>query len=66
MNKDLGKKLKQLRMELGVTQAQLAQRLGVTVTRISHMEAGRVSQVDTIQKYAKGLGRKVVIDLVRS
>ena len=38
--KDIGSRIRTVRMERGITQAQLAEAVGVGVTHISHIETG--------------------------
>jgi len=38
--KDIGSRIRTIRMERGITQAQLAEAVGVGVTHISHIETG--------------------------
>src|SRR5258708_35635446 len=54
MSKKLGKKIKQARTEMGLTQADLAYRLGISATSISAFEAGRIKPDFTyLQKIAQ-------------
>ena len=54
---EFSKKLKQLRVELNITQAELAKRSGTTPAAISHFEAGiRKPTVDILKNLALVLG----------
>ncbi|MPZ00056.1 MAG: helix-turn-helix domain-containing protein [Actinophytocola sp.] len=57
-----GHQLAEMRKAAGVTQVALAETLGVSQTRISKIEHGEVSGIDTIRAYVQALGGTV--DLV--
>lgn len=56
----LGKRLKQLRAERGLTQAALAKEAGVTLSYIGRLEIGMHDpQLSTLKKLAKALKCKI-------
>lgn len=56
----LGKRLRDRRVALGVTQSDLAEKSGLDQALISKLESGRHQpRFDTLEKYAKGLGASV-------
>ncbi len=56
----LGKHIKALRQEKGITQEQLAELLSISRTHMGHIEQGRKSpSLDLLEKIAKKLGVKV-------
>lgn len=61
-----GKRLKELRRSLGLTQVEVAKRLGVSQNRVSQMERGDLGQlrIDTLRRYAEALGVDLRIDLL--
>lgn len=53
----IGKRIRQLRKQLGLTQAGLAIRIGISTSFCGHIERGtRVSSLETILRIAKTLG----------
>ncbi|HEV8561006.1 MAG TPA: helix-turn-helix transcriptional regulator [Actinophytocola sp.] len=57
-----GHRLAEERKQRGLTQAQLAEVMGVTPGRVSQIERGEVSTIDTIARYVQALGGR--LDLV--
>lgn len=58
-NKELGRRLQELRVSVGLTQQELADATGVTREYIAHIEAGRVKGViypDLFNKLRRQLG----------
>jgi DNA-binding XRE family transcriptional regulator len=54
-----GARLAEVRRQLGVTQAQLAEATGLSQARISQIENGAASGLDTLRAYITGLGGHV-------
>jgi len=48
--------LAERRVALGLTQTDVAERIGVTKSRISQIESGEVSTVETMARYVQALG----------
>ena len=59
-NKNLGKKLKKIRTELGFTQASLAKKAGLHTNVVAKIEQGVTQEpaLETIEKISKALGIK--------
>ena len=55
--KELGGRLRSYRLQMNVTQAELATRAGVSRTTIRDAELGRDSQLSTLVKLLRALGR---------
>jgi DNA-binding XRE family transcriptional regulator len=51
-----GAQLAEIRKQLGLTQAQLAETAGVSQARISQIENGEVTSLETLRAYVTGLG----------
>jgi DNA-binding XRE family transcriptional regulator len=51
-----GAQLAEVRRQLGVTQAQLAEATGLSQARISQIENGVATGLDTLRAYITGLG----------
>jgi DNA-binding XRE family transcriptional regulator len=51
-----GVQLAEIRKQLGMTQAQLATAAGLSQARISQIENGTVTNLDTLRAYVTGLG----------
>jgi predicted transcriptional regulator len=51
-----GTRLAEIRKQLGLTQAQLAEAAGVSQARISQIENGEVTSLETLRAYVAGLG----------
>lgn len=51
-----GAQLAEIRNQLGVTQTQLAEATGLTQARISQIENGTATGLDTLRAYITGLG----------
>jgi DNA-binding XRE family transcriptional regulator len=51
-----GAKLAEIRKQLGFTQIQLAEATGLSQARISQIENGSVTSLDTLRAYVAGLG----------
>ena len=57
--------LTEARKEVGMTQQQLAEKSGVHQVNISRIENGTGNpSVETLQKLAKGMGKKLIIAFV--
>jgi predicted transcriptional regulator len=54
-----GAQLAEVRKQLGVTQAQLADATGLSQARISQIENGIATSLDTLRAYITGLGGHV-------
>ena len=55
--KELGGRLRSYRLQMNVTQAELATRAGVSRTTIRDAELGKDSQLYTLVKFLRALGR---------
>ena len=57
----MGYKIKEIREEIGMTQAELSEKSGVTRSIINGLETGRTTTTttDTLKKIASALNRKV-------
>ena len=63
--RDIGEKIRNLRQQIGLTQADLAQKLGVSQQIVSRIETGQDNMaLLTLKKVAQGLGKEVLIDLL--
>ena len=51
-----GSQLAEIRKQLGITQTELAQTAGLTQARISQIENGNATSLDTLRAYVAGLG----------
>jgi len=51
-----GAQLAEIRKQLGMTQTQLAEAAGVSQARISQIENGEVTSLETLRAYVAGLG----------
>ena len=51
-----GAQLADIRKQLGMTQTQLAEAAGVSQARISQIENGEVTSLETLRAYVGGLG----------
>ena len=51
-----GTQLAEIRKQLGMTQAQLAEAARVSQARISQIENGEVTSLETLRAYVAGLG----------
>jgi DNA-binding XRE family transcriptional regulator len=51
-----GAQLAEIRKQLGLTQAQLADAAGLSQARISQIEKGGVTSLETLRAYVTGLG----------
>ena len=54
-----GYQLAQLRKNTGLTQAQVAVAMGVSQARVSQIEHGRITELDTVRAYIEALGGTV-------
>ena len=62
---ELRKRILELRLEKGYSQAELAKKAGTKQAVISRIESGESEpRIDTVNKIAKALDKKVKIDLV--
>jgi len=51
-----GNQLAEIRKQLGLTQVQLAEAAGLSQARISQIENGEVTNLETLRAYVAGLG----------
>lgn len=51
-----GAQLAEIRKQLGLTQSQLAEATGLSQARISQIENGTATSLDTLRAYVAGLG----------
>lgn len=51
-----GAQLAEIRKQLGITQTQLAEAAGLSQARISQIENGEVTSLETLRAYVTGLG----------
>jgi len=51
-----GAQLAEIRKQLGLTQTELAETAGLTQARISQIENGNATSLDTLRAYVAGLG----------
>lgn len=51
-----GAQLAEIRKQLGITQTELAETAGLTQARISQIENGKATSLDTLRAYVAGLG----------
>lgn len=51
-----GAQLAEIRKQLGLTQVELAESAGLTQARISQIENGNATSLDTLRAYVAGLG----------
>ncbi|GIH09663.1 hypothetical protein Rhe02_77300 [Rhizocola hellebori] len=51
-----GAQLAEIRKQLGLTQVELAEAAGLTQARISQIENGNATSLDTLRAYIAGLG----------
>ncbi|GIJ21282.1 helix-turn-helix domain-containing protein [Micromonospora lutea] len=51
-----GAQLAEIRKQLGMTQTQLAEAAGLSQARISQIEKGEVTSLETLRAYVAGLG----------
>lgn len=54
-----GHQLAEIRKSMGLTQVALAEALGVSQARVSKIERGEISGLDTIRAYVSALGGSV-------
>jgi DNA-binding XRE family transcriptional regulator len=59
-----GHRLADRRKTLGLSQTEVAGRMGVTKSRVSQIERGEVSTVDTVARYVHALGGHIQISAV--
>jgi transcriptional regulator with XRE-family HTH domain len=57
----IGNELAEARRRAGWTQADTAGKLGVTQSRLSQIERGQNTRVETVQSYARALGLELVL-----
>ncbi len=58
---EVGKRIRQIRQRLGLTQAQFAQRLGVIKVSVARYEAGRVPRPKVLEEIARLGGVTVMV-----
>jgi DNA-binding XRE family transcriptional regulator len=56
-----GAQLAEIRKQLGLTQAQLAEAAGLSQARISQIESGSATSLESLRAYVAGLGGHVDI-----
>ncbi|MFC6011891.1 helix-turn-helix domain-containing protein [Nocardia lasii] len=56
-----GHQLAEMRRSAGLTQTQLAEVLGVSQARVSKIESGEASGIDTVRAYVAALGGSVEV-----
>ncbi|WP_063064141.1 helix-turn-helix domain-containing protein [Nocardia violaceofusca] len=54
-----GHQLAEIRKSIGLTQTEVAETLGISQARVSKIERGEVSGIDTIRAYVSALGGSV-------
>ncbi|MET8866941.1 helix-turn-helix transcriptional regulator [Nonomuraea sp. NPDC004580] len=59
-----GYRLAERRKSLGLSQTEVADLMGVTKSRVSQIERGEVSTVETIARYVQALGGQLQISAV--
>jgi DNA-binding XRE family transcriptional regulator len=59
-----GRRLAERRKALGLTQADVAERMGVTKSRVSQIERGEVSTIETVARYVQAIGGRIQISAV--
>ncbi len=59
-----GHRLAERRKTLGLSQTDVADKMGVTKSRISQIERGEISTVETIARYVQALGGQIQISAV--
>lgn len=62
----LARELIAARTRAGFTQAELAARMGTSQSAVARMESGRLPSIKSLLRYAKAIGAKPVIKLVKS
>lgn len=61
MSRDLGGKIRKLRLQKRMSQSELAQKAGVAQSTLSYLESGKkMPQFDTLSALCKGLGVSVL------
>ena len=55
-SKGIGRRIRERRLELGLTALALAQRIDISEFTLSRIENGRFPRVDVLQKLAAALG----------
>jgi predicted transcriptional regulator len=61
----LARELIAARTRAGFTQAELAARMGTSQSAVARMESGRLPSIKSLLRYAKAIGAKPVIKLVK-
>jgi len=56
--------LAERRKALGLTQSDVAERMGVTKSRVSQIERGEVSTIETVARYVQAIGGHIQISAV--
>lgn len=59
-----GHRLAERRKALGLSQTEVADKMGVTKSRVSQIERGEVSTIDTIARYVQALGGQLQVSAV--
>lgn len=62
----LARELIATRTRAGFTQAELAARMGTSQSAVARMESGQLPSIKSLLRYAKAIGAKPVIKLVKS
>lgn len=61
--KEIGKRLKQIRLNKNISQEELAKKSGLDRTTISRMESGRAATLLTLIQVLRALGRLNILDI---
>ncbi|GGZ26470.1 helix-turn-helix domain-containing protein [Streptomyces poonensis] len=59
----LGSHLREIREEQGLTQAQVAASVGISQARVSQIERGEISDLETVRTYAAVLGARITVSI---
>jgi DNA-binding XRE family transcriptional regulator len=59
-----GHRLSERRKALGLTQSEVAERMGITKSRVSQIERGEVSTIETVARYVQAIGGRIQISAV--
>lgn len=61
----LARALIEARVEAGLSQNDVAERMGTSQPTVARLESGHQPSLKTLERYAKAVGKKVEIRLVR-
>jgi DNA-binding XRE family transcriptional regulator len=59
-----GHRLAERRRALGFTQADVAERMSVTKSRVSQIERGEVSTIESVARYVQAIGGRIQISAI--